>query len=235
MSKNKLSIYAKEELPTWDEIYNEWYKGKEFIYDPEEERCQKEDLYWKIPHSMYLLLTVCNQLNKEIYENDMRNKVLNFIKYSILSVNMRGKFEPKEIRFVIYDTSLLKKPLDESNTSFKYLEEKYGIKSKKKDQPPLIYSIENPNGTKNPFIINDCERLYINNKMDFHKKAAIDIYVDFINGAIIKYSPFAEISENRDNYYKIINFMMKKYESYFENGVGWKDGDKILGIDTGKE
>lgn len=65
-----LSKYCKEELPTWDEIYNEFWINKIFVYDPNDPEHQVEDPYWKRPRRKILLMLICNQLNKMMEEDD---------------------------------------------------------------------------------------------------------------------------------------------------------------------
>ncbi|MCM1220104.1 MAG: hypothetical protein NC548_37000, partial [Lachnospiraceae bacterium] len=48
------SIYAKEELPTWNEFYNEFYKSGNYTYDGGKDVFEI-DPYWKIPRKKYLL------------------------------------------------------------------------------------------------------------------------------------------------------------------------------------
>lgn len=66
------SKFAKEELPTWNEVYNEWYKKyKDDLYTYRTERDTEIDTYWKIPKKKYLLAAVCNQFNKMIFEDKL--------------------------------------------------------------------------------------------------------------------------------------------------------------------
>ena len=64
------SEFTKEELPTWNEVYNEWYKKyRDDLYTFKAERDTEIDTYWKIPKKLFLLATVCNQFNKMISED----------------------------------------------------------------------------------------------------------------------------------------------------------------------
>lgn len=65
------SKYTKEELPTWNEVYNEWYiKYKDDLYTFKTERDTEMDTYWNIPKKKYLLAVICNQFNKMISEDN---------------------------------------------------------------------------------------------------------------------------------------------------------------------
>ena len=67
----KDSVYCKDELPTWDELYNEFCLPKAFRYDPDDETHQILDPYWKVPRRKVLLAFCCNQLNKIIFEGGL--------------------------------------------------------------------------------------------------------------------------------------------------------------------
>ena len=229
----KLSIYTKEELPTWDEVYNEWYKNQQFIYDPDDEKCQKMDLYWKIPHSIYLLATVCNQLNKMIYEDGYKDELLEYLNSTSLFSQLgpvENVYEFKDILFIGSDC-LMKQVHDKAKSKdfIKYLTEYWGLSY---DVSPVIYSIKLPNGEDNPFIINKNQRrIYIDQTQEFHKRSAINIYAychvknTETTGPILEYSPF---DEDPKKYFEIIKFMMNPFISYFENGIGWKNIDGRL-------
>lgn len=63
-----VSKYAKEELPTWAEMHDDFWLQEIFAYNNSEN--DKNDLYWKIPHRKFILSICCNQLNKMIYEDE---------------------------------------------------------------------------------------------------------------------------------------------------------------------
>lgn len=68
----KLSMFVKEELPTWAELH-EWYQYYQSHdkggghYKPGDEG--EIERYWRIPRSLYLLALVCNQMNKMLIED----------------------------------------------------------------------------------------------------------------------------------------------------------------------
>lgn len=81
------SIFDKADLPTWDEIYNQFLVNRVSSYstkDPEHNVDHKPedsqtltilntiDNYWGIPHRKYLLAAVCNQINKTLFEDGKR-------------------------------------------------------------------------------------------------------------------------------------------------------------------
>lgn len=129
----KASLYAKEELPTWDELYSEFYKKQTFFYDPKRENVL--DPYWGIPRDIVLLATCCNQLNKLIFEDGHKEdliKVYNNVIYR--SVN--------DVRFSLYGAGL------DPNTHI--------------DEVPQIYTPLTKDGEMLIFITNDHPRIPIN-------------------------------------------------------------------------
>ena len=85
----KPSLYTKEELPTWAEMYYEFYQKKLYHTIKNDEI----DPYWNIPRSLVLLSICCNELNKMLYEDGKRNDILE-------------KFELTDIRFLISSSVL---------------------------------------------------------------------------------------------------------------------------------
>ena len=70
----KPSIYTKEELPTWSEMYEEFYKKEIYAYI--EENDKDIDPYWNIPRNKVLLSQACNQLNKMLFEDGLRETLI---------------------------------------------------------------------------------------------------------------------------------------------------------------
>lgn len=66
----EVSNYVKEELPTWDEFYRDFYQQKQYYYDPSIHT--EKDLYWEMPRRLYLMAICCNQINMRLFEfNEM--------------------------------------------------------------------------------------------------------------------------------------------------------------------
>lgn len=66
----EVSNYVKEELPTWDEFYHDFYQQKQYRYDPSIHT--EKDLYWEMPRRLYLMSICCNQINMRLFEfNEM--------------------------------------------------------------------------------------------------------------------------------------------------------------------
>lgn len=81
------SRYAKEELPTWNEVYNEWYKGySKDLYMFKPNRDIERDTYWKIPKKLFLLAVVCNQFNKMMYEDGYIDKISNLFENDYINI-----------------------------------------------------------------------------------------------------------------------------------------------------
>lgn len=74
-----VSEFSKDELPTWFELHEEFYKQKWFTFD----MINKDDLiidrYYGIPHKYIVMKFVTNQLNKMLTEDGMMEPALTFI------------------------------------------------------------------------------------------------------------------------------------------------------------
>lgn len=126
-----VSIYAKEELPTWNELWNEFWNNGAFSYDPNDASQNVDgkvsdsrpatvlnsiDLYWKLSHRKLLLGWVCNQLNKLLFEDKMIDTML-----AIINGDIRPDEKTCDMRFGLleleavddgenYDTSVIRSP-----------------------------------------------------------------------------------------------------------------------------
>ena len=157
----ELSLYAKEELPTWSEVFNDWFNGKHYIYDPNYPSHQELDKYWKIPRKKYLLAIVCNQFNKTLFEDGKKEKLLDFINNE---TKVGYGWTAVDVRFVIeglYPDNLFpeKYTVDEYNkiTSDRLNEIFVNDGS---TTPPPIYTIPLPTGKDNVFIVNGHPRAF---------------------------------------------------------------------------
>ena len=132
------SIYAKEELPTWNEIYNEFYK-KEYYrdrsIDPEDQRWNEIDPYWNIPRYKYLLGTVCNQFNKMLFEDGYRIKIMDKLAEQGILVYDTGDSAIVDIIFTCDPFTG-----DDDLPHYDSL-----------NKAPTIYTIPHPKGVVNPF------------------------------------------------------------------------------------
>ncbi len=59
-------MYDKTELPTWSELYEEFYLNKMYTFDASTDT--ELDPYWKLPRKLVLMMQCCNQLNKMAIE-----------------------------------------------------------------------------------------------------------------------------------------------------------------------
>lgn len=179
--KYTLSIYTKEELPTWSEMYNDFWLKEIFSFN--EKSDQTPDRYWKIPHNKYILAIACNQLNKMVYED----------KFDISKVS---ELFDREVKDVIFNL-----------TSYEY-----------HFDHPDIYSFPMPDGSENPFILNNLIRMNINNLAEL----SLIIIIKFTDN----YS--AEIDINSELFIPILEIFMKPYIEYFKEPIGFKDIKEIL-------
>lgn len=209
--KYDLSAYAKEELPTWSEVYNEFYKQKMFSYSVTDSSQQTIDPYWKIPHMKYINMTVCNQFNKMIFEDGYKDEIIKFIDENIHE-------KATDIMFLCRSTNHF-----DANDFLKEFVYDNNYK-------PPIYTIPLPNGKPNPFItslkelrvssINLVDGIWIFPLIISKKDNEIQhLYAPYQFGV-----PITE--KEQEDFDAIIEFMMKPFKEYFEgDGVGWKDKD----------
>ena len=209
------SMYVKEELPTWSEVYNEFYKNKLFLYDPKMDSGGL-DTYWKIPKNRYLIAIVCNQFNKMLYEDH----VYDFFVQYLNEILPKDFIHVKSVQFIC-------EPAIQHADDSEYLTMmNVGIKA-----APPPYNIVHPKGHKNPFIPKDSIRIdwnthYPDEKMYFTPA----IYGEHLEGKSITnivYLP--SIESDPEVFHQIIDWMMIPYKGYFEGeGIGWKDQDGHL-------
>ena len=196
----KPSIYTKEELPTWSEVYEEFYLGKQFRYNPYIDDHQTMDPYWKIPHKKYLIAVICNQFNKMLYEDMMMPEITEKLskKLNIPIKSLQFIFGSIEKTQQIHELSI--------EEFFKDVYE--------------IYTVPLPTGKENPFIISN------HNRVDVSK---IDDYLFLLPVMDMSISTDKRIStpdEYRYIFHEVIEVMIEKYKEYFEGeDIGWKDSD----------
>lgn len=227
----KPSVYAKEELPTWSEVYEEFFQMKAFYYDPNNMDQQELDPYWNIPHTKFLLAVVCNQFNKMIVEDGYKEELIQDINRKICPMP-EGILGVQDVRFTledfIYDKSprlpiWVKTPRNDSYNG-RMSELFHGP-----DSLPPIYTIPLPTGRKNPFIINDHPRIDIST---LDTRLGI---LPVVQLQIAKFhTPMYDIVRPASFlfggwYHPIILAMVKQYEKYFTGDIpGWKTKDGKL-------
>ena len=218
--KYNLSAYAKEELPTWSEVYNEFYKERIYIYSNIDPDHQVIDPYWNIPHRKYLIMTVCNQFNKMIFEDGYKDALIKMINENIYEEVTDVMFICKSVIMFICKSIHYIETMDFID-GFVY----------HNDFNPPIYTIPLPNGKSNPFIISK-DRLRISSKDIIGTTWLFPVIISKDNDNIINhiYAPnhtgVIMHEKEQEDFDAIIEFMMKPFKEYFEgDGVGWKDKD----------
>ena len=194
-----VSLYDKDCLPTWDELYHEFYKKKIFEYDSNNSNHLESDPYWNRPRRKMLLAWVCNQLNKLVFEDKM--DVLPFI-----DKTFGGKCE--KIQFI-----LLPSP---SRRTIRVLHD-----AMLRDGPPSIYSCRIPSTGNFSIFSSNYPRIDIDDKslerqfelvcLLYHPASEEDLH-----------------PADREDLLRIIEYLLSNVIQYFENGVGWKDKDNRL-------
>lgn len=239
----KVSLYTKEELPTWNEVYNEWYQN---VYDE-----NILDTYWKIPKQAYLNAIICNQFNKMVFEDGYQDGLINFINTHKLFLQMFDVYpvvsKVIDVRFVaedIHDKSLAGTTnLLEYHKSFvSFAKEKY--KCGDSLTPPPIYTPFG-DGEENIFVVNNHPRIHIpsleyeNTIFNIIVSCSVndEIYILSLNLSEIikKIKPGnngSSLTKTEEEVYSlhnaIVGHMIIPFKTYFENGVGWKDVNEDL-------
>ena len=195
--KYVVSIYDKDCLPTWDELYNQFYKKRLFDYDPyNDSHNSKCDHYWKRPARKMLLAWACNQLNKMVFEDGVDIAKALRTKYGL-------PFE--KVHFVLVNKSTISK---ERQT----LEGQVIDLIQLKEAPP-IYSCEIPS-TSQPSIFESS-----------HPHIDIDSLGEHIQLVAVASTDEALSVPTSEELYDVIRFVLSGVINYFENGIGWKDKD----------
>lgn len=205
--KYVVSLYCKEELPTWDELYNEFYLHQMFQYDPMNPDHQSMDSYWKTPRRKLLMAWACNQLNKMIFEDGIN--VSKFLKdqYKVPFV---------KLHFVLIDGSILTEGHQipaEGLVDLIYL-----------NCAPTIYSCKIPS-TKQPSIF-----------QTKHPRLDIAELTGPIQIIAVASTDIGLSITTSYEFIDVLQFILKDVIRYFENGIGWKD-DKgnILPMDPSEK
>lgn len=213
------SIYDKDCLPTWDEVYNGFWKSKAFTFDPNDPTHIVKDTYWLRPHRKLLLGWVCNQLNKIVSED---------------RGCMTGVNHVLDHRYMDPFTNIVL-PQHHFNYAKFYIDSIPSMRSitdiigDDEPTPPAIYQCKLPK--QNSYSIFKSDYPYIDiDTID----GEVGIYISLIdtktcNGDIndaagMILSPVKDSFE----YTEIIAVMIQHIIDYFENGVGWKDSDGKL-------
>lgn len=236
--KYKVSLYAKEELPTWGEVY-EWLKTKgSLIYVPSDVETHGIDPYWKVPSLKYKLAIICNQFNKMIFEDGMLPELLDSLHNAELGgiiTDVRFVIEPLN-KIMLKHVKLAGNFSDAYNEYFNEMIHRFSVGDV--NTPPPIYTVPLPTRENNPFITNDFPRTNINDLNDFPLMIMpiLNTIVTMNDGNIFHHvyvpDPIIQLQINDDNesrsftneiYTHIIAVMSRKFRDYFENGVGWKD------------
>ncbi len=223
------SLYAKEELPTWNEVYNEWYLNKIWDYNRDNHDHQELDPYWKIPKRKMLIGFVCNQFNKMLFEDmKLKEKVINMIEEKIYPWGE----DKLDIKFICEHSPVFNPDDFISNEEFNGLYNRHCILWNKffkdkfigTDMTAPIYTIPLPTGKPNPFITNKFPRIDLST-LDIEKLVIHPIIGYKDRNTYTTYEPFPEVDPDANT---IIDMMIEIFKNYFENGVGWKDKEGNL-------
>jgi hypothetical protein len=200
-----------QELPTWNEIYNDFWLGKMYTFDPTNPEHIVPDMYWKIPHRQMVIGWMANQFNKDIFEEEgIRDQVFKFIIDNSRTV-CDDTIYPIDVRFDIVGLN------KEVSVDLAYLN---GDISNL--EQPAVYTCELPSTGKRFELATDWPTINIKSFNDTTIELRILIQDDDSIHVLHYTSPLYEMIIE-----KILN--IKGVIKYFTGEkVGWKDEAGVL-------
>lgn len=194
-----VSSYSKDDLPTWDEIYNKFYTKRVFYFDNDNDDHLVLDPYMKRPYRKLLMGWMCNYLNKLIYED----------KIDISEFLLKHGFSKEtKFSFTLIEDEL--DCLDRVNSLFDHNFES-GF--------PKIFTCIIPN-TNDYSIFNSNKAIIDIDHLMGNLEMVILVYTPYDIDVI---SPNINSRYADKNAMELILFLLKDVIEYFENGIGWKD------------
>lgn len=195
--KYVVSIYDKDCLPTWEELYKQFYKKRMFNYEPHNRGHNfQNDPYWNRPARKMILAWACNQLNKMVFEDGV--DVIQFLRYKYGT-----SFE--KVHFILVNDSIIKEGEREMCDEIINL-------IQLKCAPP-IYSCNIPSTGKPSIFQSNHPHIDIDN---------LDHPIQIVAVASNDVGLYIHTSEELE---EVIRFVLKDVINYFENGIGWKDAE----------
>jgi hypothetical protein len=197
------SIYDKDCLPTWDEIYNKFYKQQMFRYDPNNSDHKLSlDAYWNRPYRKMILGWMCNQLNKLIFEDGI--DAVQFLR------NKHG-VPFHRVYFVLAEED----PSQEDAIFMDNMDHYFQLET-----APEIYSCKIP--STNEYSVFSSEHPHVN----------IDELDGPIRIIALTSNKMGISMGSTEQFWELVTFVLKDVINYFENGIGWKDDDgKVIPSD----
>lgn len=215
------SLYTKRELPTWSEIYYEFYKGNVFSYDINNDMHHEYDRYWKTVHKRKVLLAkICNQFNKMIFEDGIKENLLDYINNNLWP-------ECTDIRFTLENISMFHTNMEYEENPDLFLKEYenflYNIWYKQleslgmcSDKFPPIYTIQTTDKQLDEFIIKSPYTIR-KNIVDINSNLIIHPVIKIDNKGPNEYNIWCPSIDYDAKYFmKIIEFILKDIKKYFE-------------------
>jgi len=195
--KYVVSIYDKDCLPTWEELYNQFYKKRMFNYEPHNRGHNfQNDPFWNRPTRKMLLAWGCNQLNKMVFEDGV--DVAQFLRCKYGS-----PFE--KVHFVLVNGSSIKE-------GEQILSDEIIDLIQLKGAPP-IYSCKLPSTGGLSLFTSNYPHIDIDE---------LDHPIQIVAVASTDVGLSVPTSEELE---EVIRFVIKDVINYFENGIGWKDAE----------
>lgn len=219
-----ISAFAKEELPTWNEMY-ECYTSGLSLYDPKDPDDQMLDPYWKITRKKYLIAIQTNQFNKMLFEDGMMDEAIECIAPLFLKMFRNKSARIVHIRFECHCRGW---DIDFGVT--------WPYNNTAREGKYLIYTIPHPMGTPNPFIINKgIPRADISKLHEILYLHPVIVFADTSDRGLLYEVHIGRLgTDNIAIRNALIDLLMNNIKRYFSGpGVGWKDADgNLIDSDT---
>lgn len=217
-SRDELSIYSVNELPSWSEIM-EWYDlfaqdAPAEMYDPDNSADTGDlDMHWNIPKKLVYIAHVCNQFNKMIIMDGFRESIVTCIN-DIYSSN--------DVADVIFTAVTI--PRIKKAGLIKCNQDMSGISSIDSviNQFQTDFAIYGIDGKNDVFADLRVPHVYINELT--YLRVMVAPVVKFHDGDKVIVTPYVSM------YKRVIEFMMVPFKQYFTEPIGWKhdDGSPIV-------
>lgn len=208
------SMYSKDELPTWEELYRV-YENKIFYFDPTNPDHQSKDLYWKYHHRKMLLIWTCNQLNKFLYEDENGNPTYmeEFLKW----INENYTFD-SNIDKVAFAISQITTGLCQSNRMSMFMDRM--MENNPEFKVPPIYTCKLPRTHERSIFASNNMSIDIDELDD----GFLTLEIFFRSGSQLYTLP------RNTSYTKLYDAIEKifsdhKVLEYYNDFVGWKNND----------
>ena len=212
MTKNEISKFSVNELPTWEEIlrwYKEYHTKGDNTFNPSKDTAIHR--YWKIPEKKVMFALICNQFNKMIAEDGYMSGLLDIINNSDIGITC------------LHSVSFCLTLREISEFMSRPSEERFNI-----------YNIIKPDGTVDPFV-SDHPHLCVNDITATSSESLTIISVLAGDGhewkiqSILRPHTDPTYNDTTSLYDAVIEYMMTPFKEYFGGeAIGFKENGELV-------